>query len=224
LIRQAENTFNVGMNSDDDPRELRPGEYRTAVLMRHYDAFVGGLDQSLSSMLGNALKENASLEVGSVPIGGCVNTESNTVIIAYYNWYHKHSFWQYNWITENWTKILGQSSDNVLDFQVDYPIWGNMVALNGLLYWCDGYFGSFLYNDQGQLNFHDARKLNITKAIAFTAGLVGGYSSMGPQIINVAKMPPAALITSTYGDDAGLPINNLHLHIPLEPPSVLSNS
>jgi len=212
MIEQAQNIFNVGMNSDDDPRRVQPGEYRYATLMRHYSAFTGSVDGPLSSMTGNTLKENADLETGSMPHGACINEASNTIIVAFYNWNHKHSFWQYNWLTENWTKILGQDNNNVLDFQFDYPIGRNMVVVNGLLYWADGYFESFLLNSYGQLGYHDCRKLNITKAIAYTAGLVGGYSTMGPQILNVAKAPPALPITAAYGDDATLSINNLNRH------------
>lgn len=82
-----------------------------------------------------------------------------------------------------------------LNFKYNHRV--KMSVIEGLLYFTDGYFGSFLNND-----FNPPRKINIVKAMAYTTAYNGTDKDTVTMVGN-AKYWPA--FHPTYVDSAGNP-------------------
>lgn len=118
-----------------------------------------------------------------------------------------HRILRYDPVAETFTTILAHS---ILQFQEDYPIKGDIVGdgvatqdgEGQLLYWTDG--------------FNPPRKLNITKAINYSAGSgTPIYTDITEDILEAAKQPPLFLppsddYVSFYAQNNANPIVSIH--------------
>lgn len=149
-------TFQGGINTDDDPSVLPNGDYMDAFYSRSLGGVQGSSGQ-LQSVTGNALIPSELLPVGTnTVIGTCAYTEINALVYFVHNSGNNHSIYMVDNETEVIT-IIAQS--NVFNFKLSNPVFHAFVA-NNILYWTDGYFGSFNLS-----NWNGPRRLDINWAI-----------------------------------------------------------
>ena len=152
------------MNLDATEENMAPGETREA-----YNMFEDNNDGKITNMKG--FVNVMSLPINSdftMPSGEfkCIGTtrdiEGNSIIyfLCSINGDDYHSILEMDTDTKALTWIL--KSEPLLNFQPNYKVRANVIE--GLLYWTDGYFSSFLQN-----RFNPPRKINIAKAKAYTA-------------------------------------------------------
>jgi len=190
--------FYGGLDTDTVSSLLADGDYRSAHYARGGNASESDA-LSLTSMLGNLLVENTDLPSGvNTVIGSAVWVEGDSILFFVHNSGGAHSIFQYEITTQNFTLVI---ESEVLNFQLGNKIYDSRIA-NGILYWTDGYFESYL-EDNGIVQFNPPRMLNIAHAIA-------GYGSINLQTFDVIKAPPASLTSLTYTDDAANTSNKLY--------------
>lgn len=189
--------FHKGIDSDTDARFLAEGLYRMSTYMRGGQAgqTSGG---DLETALGNTLVSNTLPAGVNTFIGGRGWVERGWIVFAIHNSNGDHSWYAFN-VNDNTFQLIFQSSE--LNFQLTSRLV-NVFIIDGVLYWTDGYFGSYIDND-----FNPPRRLDIDAAIA------GDYSSDVFQVLDVIKWPPTFAPLTAYGTNAGQPNlikNNLY--------------
>lgn len=152
-----------------------------------------GESGTLTNIKGN--EKILTLSISQDKVLGYVYDEKNSAgIYAVYDASGNHSIVRYNSNTDDHTMILNQQS--VLNFHEDYPVDMNIINVNDvqLLY----------FND----NYNKPRKINIQKAINFTAGSGSpAYTSLTSDIISVVKKPPLEIDDATHGTDTNFKDN-----------------
>ena len=164
MKESQESFFYGGIDTDSTERAIAQGDYRTALYARSGNASEGE-DGALVSMTGNLLYENVDLPAGTnTVIGSCPWVEANSIIFFVHNSNDDHSIFQYDTTDNSFTLVL---TDALLNLQIANKIVGARVV-NGILYWTDGYFESYLKNVDGIWQFNPPRNLNIQAAIDAT--------------------------------------------------------
>jgi hypothetical protein len=181
-MEQSTNFFYGNLNTDDENRLVPQGDYRSAFYARNNEAGQsnkGGKE----SMSGDAIKPNEELDETQRVIGSAKWIERSSIVYFVFSGtpdVTPHSIWYYNTIEETHTLIL---QDNILNFKFSSKIVHAKV-INNILYWTDGYFGSYLEDASGNLDFNPPRMLNIDKAIA-------GYAVIDFALLDFIKAPQA---------------------------------
>jgi hypothetical protein len=173
--------FNGGLNYDDEPRNIPNGDYLYAMACRNYN----GLEQSkgaIQNVKGNTLIEFQLPSGDNTVIGSCTNVEDKAIIYFVYNSLKKHSILQYRTETRTIEKILWE--EPILGFNPSHRIYHANV-LDNKLFWTEG--------------FNHPRKINISRAKEYTAG-IGGYLSIDKQTIDSIKYPPVLNPVCYYVD------------------------
>ncbi len=189
--------FHKGIDSDTDARFLAEGYYRLSTYMRGGQVgqeSAGGLETAL----GNTIVSNDLPTGTNIFVGGCGWTERNLIVFAIYNSDTNHGWWYYD-VLNGTFQLIFQSSE--LNFRPQSRIV-NPFIIDGVLYWTDGFFNSYINND-----FNPPRRLNIDNAIA------GDYSEDVFQVLDVIKWPPIFAPLTAYGTNDGQPNlikNNLY--------------
>lgn len=163
----------TGMDKDSDQRLMRPGDsrYRLNCVV---DSTDDGALGDIQNPKGNTLIPDSIPATGTnVVIGSCKDIANNAVISFLYNSLGQHQIRRI--FPDTMTEELILES-NLLNFKLNYRITHANV-INGLLYWTDGYFGSYLYDSNGLLDFNPPRKINIDKALRYTQS--GGTDPLG---------------------------------------------
>lgn len=178
MKESQESFFYGGIDTDSTERAIAQGDYRTALYARSGNASEGE-DGALVSMTGNLLYENVDLPAGTnTVIGSCPWVEANSIIFFVHNSNDDHSIFQYDTTDGSFTLVL---TDALLNLQIANKIVGARVV-NGILYWTDGYFESYLKNIDGIWQFNPPRNLNIQAAID------GTYTTT-EQLLDFIKYP-----------------------------------
>jgi len=162
LFNDARGFRGIRMNLDAANEVLEPNECREI-----YNMIEENTSGKLVNMKGfesvMALPVNASfsLPTGTFKcVGSTRDIEESTIIYCLCDTVGtNHSIMQMNIDTKALQWIL--KSVAYLNFQSDHRV--SIKVIEGLMYFTDGYFGSFLNND-----FNPPRKINIAKAIKFT--------------------------------------------------------
>lgn len=160
---------NGGLDSDTADRFKAPGN--SDYILNDIISFDG--DQgSRVNVKGTALA--ATLGTKYTPVGRVEDIERNSVIIFLHSNDSQHRIISVNRQNDAITNIL--NNQPLLNFSLSHKIvHANVVG--ELLYWTDG--------------FNPPRKINLTKAIDFSAGNSDGYSAVTEEVINAAKPPPS---------------------------------
>jgi hypothetical protein len=154
----------LGLNLDDDPRDLKEGDYRYALNCR-----VGSSDSDTRGVVEN-IKGNALVSI-SLPagtnkvIGTYEDRIGSSVFYFLYNSGGSHGIYRYLLSSNSITKIFEWSG---LNFNTNYLITG-VELVDNMLYWVDG--------------LNPSRKINITDAPTYPQPYVEAY-------INHIKVPP----------------------------------
>jgi len=151
------------MNLDADELSMAPNETRENynVLEENNSGRLVNL-KGFTSVMSLAVNSGFTLPSGTFKcMGTCQDIENSTLIYLLCDTVGTaHSILQMNTETKLLTWII--KAEPLLNFQPTYRVSAN--CLENLLYFTDGYFGSFLNND-----FNPPRKINIAKAIKYTA-------------------------------------------------------
>lgn len=185
-MEQSTNFFYGGLNTDDENRLVPQGDYRDALNARNAEAGTANKGAK-ESMTGNVLKANSALDNTQRVIGSAKWIERNSIVYFVFSGTPNttpHSIWYYNIDAETHTLIL---QDNILNFKFNHKIVHARVQDN-ILYWTDGYFGSYLEDVAGNLDFNPPRMLNIDKAIE-------GYGVIDFALLDFIKAPQAVAPT-----------------------------
>jgi len=178
MKESQESFFYGGIDTDSTERAIAQGDYRTALYARSGNASEGE-DGALVSMTGNLLYENVDLPAGTnTVIGSCPWVEASSIIFFVHNSNGDHSIFKYDTTDNSFTLVL---TDALLNLQLANKIVGARVV-DGILYWTDGYFLSYLKDDDGIWQFNPPRNLNIQKAID------GTYTTT-EQLLDFIKYP-----------------------------------
>jgi len=191
--------FYGGLNTDDDLRFIPDGDYREAYQARGGNA-ADGDEGSIVSMAGHLLVDNPDLPAGNnLVMGSAVWVEDNSIIFFVSNSLGNDSIFKYNITTNDFTLII---TSHYLHFNSSHKIYDARVV-DGILFWTDGFFASYLLNPDGYWQFNPPRMLNIANAIA-------GYADVNEELFDVVKAPPTTDITPVYSTDSGLSSNKLY--------------
>ena len=153
------------MNLDDDSRFLKENEHREIwnSMISVGEGSIGRLNKHIGTTNVFTLPINSgfALPTGTFTcIGTCDDIETGSIIYAICDkTTTNHGF--FRMFIEGYRLEWILKSQPYLNFKEDYPV--SMDVINGLLYFTDGYFTSFLNND-----FNPERKINIEKAVKFT--------------------------------------------------------
>jgi hypothetical protein len=194
----SNNYFYGGLNTDDTERLIPEGDYRSAFNIRGNEAGESNKG-ALESMTGNLLMDNSSLNATQEIIGSCKWIERNALVYFVCSTDPDnipHSIGYYDVIAQTHTLII---QDNLLNFQLDYPIIHSNIV-NNILYWTDGWFESYLEGTNGYREFNPPRMLNIDKALA-------GYGAITYDLLSFIKAPVSKEIDVEYdtsGDESNL--------------------
>lgn len=154
------------MNLDGTPETMAPNEFRE-IYHCHEENSSGRLVnlKGFTNVLDLEVNSEFDLRGDFKCIGTTKDIENSTIIYFLCNISgNSHGIMQMNVETKVLTWVL--KSEPLLNFQPNYRIKANVVE--GLLYWTDGYFVSFIDNQ-----FSPPRKINIAKAIKYTAAYNG---------------------------------------------------
>lgn len=201
-----------GMNSDDDDVSMPENDYRYAYNIVNTE---DGNERIVVNCRGNEAKTNSLPSGNNKIIAFKEDVENKAGIFFIYNESGNHSIHRYNSDSEDFTEILdGEQASGyvgskdtvgkVLNFDVDdtldVDIVGSGTATRDgegqLLLWCGG--------------SNPPRKINITKAINFTAGAgTPTYNAISDIEINQIKQPPLKSPELTFYSNTDREINNL---------------
>ncbi len=197
---QQKITFLQGVNSDTT-NELLPAEqsrYRLNVrVLSSNNSTVGAVE----TLNGNTLVSY------TLPVGGTftvIGSEEYTVQKKIYYFVHcttaaNNIILQYDSVTNVVTQVF---QDSILNFNSSYLITSiDFIEIdedNHLMYWTD--------------NYNEPRKLNIEKAIYYSAGnyTLGYKSPFDPEILYRIKPPMLLSPVSEYGNDANVTVNRIN--------------
>ena len=177
---EKKNFAGGGMDMDTEQRFMAPNDYRKAVNCRIAKTDEGN-DGIIENIRSNKYINNPASSNNSDKVIGAYEDEDNGVVIYFvYSPLGQHGIYRFDPKNETVETILQGS---ILNFDKNYLITGiNVVGSDeeyfplGLLYWTD--------------DLNPPRKLNIYKAMQYTAGLSGGYNTMTEQILDAVKWPP----------------------------------
>lgn len=187
------------LNFDVDSDFVPQGDYTST----NMDIEIHANRGRIRLVQGNTAVPNAGLPEGqNTTIGEVEDNENNVLIYAVHNSLQQHTIWQYNRNTATTTKVL---QSPLLNFRSDRLL--DMRVVDGLLYFCQYFYESFAVNNNIQ-NFIPPRKINIQKAIDFTAS-TGGYSSLDNQVLDLIKYPHVFPPLVSYNTDFNIETNNL---------------
>ncbi len=180
MNNKEEILFFGGIDTDSDARYVANGDYRESYYCRGMSAH--GYDGAQVSMIGTTLVNNAGLPAGqNLIIGSCGWVEDRSIIFFLYNSNLDHQIWKYNTEDEAFDLVM---QDSVLNFSMQRKIV-NPFVVNGVLYWTDGFFGSFLGNNTTEIyGYNPPRRLDIQKAID------GDYSAFTFRLLDAVRWPP----------------------------------
>ena len=180
MNNKEEILFFGGIDTDSDARYVANGDYRESYYCRGMSAH--GYDGAQVSMIGTILVNNAGLPSGqNLIIGSCGWVEDRSIVFFLYNSNLDHQIWKYNTEDETFDLVM---QDSVLNFSMQRKIV-NPFVVNGVLYWTDGFFGSFLGNNTTEIyGYNPPRRLDIQKAID------GDYSAFTFQLLDAVRWPP----------------------------------
>ena len=156
------------MNLDVSPELAQPNEVREVYNMveevssgkiTNMKGFENILDMAVNS--GFAFSEGTNKCVGT-----CRDIEGSSIIYFILNDRSNHGIVSMDTVTKALTWVL--KDEPLLNFKK--RVKANVIQ--GLLYWTDGYFNSFLNSD-----FNPPRKINIAKAMAYTAATKWAFQS-----------------------------------------------
>lgn len=172
-------SFHGGLNTDDGLHAMPNGDYMSLINGRHMPFSAGGNANSDGGQIqfaqGVGEYANTGLASGNnIIIGWCPYIEEQSLILFYFNDLGNHSIWQFNTLTQVYTKLI---EDALLGFKIDYKVF-HAGVYDHILYWTDGYFGSFINED-----YNPPRELDIEKAKA------GFYTTVNWQSLDVIKWP-----------------------------------
>src|SRR6185437_6835370 len=181
-----------GLNSDSSPEMVGEGEarYRLNVRVMSSDNDEIG---AAETVLGNTLVSYTLPDGTNKVIGSKEDQKRGLIYYFVWNSVKPDSILQFNISTNEIVPVLVMD----LNFDKDHLITGiNIIELNQsnhLLYWTDNYVNPADEND-----YNEPRKINIEKAIAYTAGdYVNGYHTpFNPLWYYRIKQPP--LFPPTY--------------------------
>jgi len=176
-----------GLNSDDDVKLLQNGDSQNQFgeFNRLNCVIEDGNRGTITNSKGNQLKSFTFTPGGQYKvIGTCYDRERNALIYFVWNGAGNHAIMRYHANNETFEKILFDES--ALNFQENFKIINPRIVGDSdeqMLFWTDGYFASFG-------DYNPPRKINIKKAIEYTAG-TGGYSALHDGNFNVIKPQPS---------------------------------
>jgi hypothetical protein len=178
IIKQK-HIFTGGMNMDDDPRFIKPGDYRYAINCR-----IGSSEDEnrgvVENIKGNELV-NASLPGGvNVCIGTYEDRAGGSVFYFIHNSSLNHGIYRY-FVASNTVEKIFEGS--ILNFDSNHLIT-SVELVDDMLYWTDGY--------------NDSRKLNITDCSSYPTPYIEEY-------ISHAKNPPLIAPIVATADDVTKP-------------------
>lgn len=194
-------TPETGLNYDDDKRLMGRGDARYRLNTR-YGISATGNTGVMENIIGNKLViENTGAGENTI-IGSCQYKEADGIIYFNYNSLGNHSIIAYlPYATPvNFVVILVSP---LLNFKLTSKITHANV-IDGMLYWTDGYFNSFIGSD-----FNPPRKINIQKAIDYMNGSADGYQAITFGLLDRIKRPYLFSPTAEYMNDADWNLNNL---------------
>lgn len=198
-MKQHVFTASGELNYDTNPDFIPQGDYVSTNMDIEIHINRGGMNL----LRGNTLVPNTGLPSGvNTTVGEVEDNENNVLIYAVHNSLQEHTIWQYNRNTATTTKVL---QSPLLNFRIGVLL--DMRVVDGLLYFCQYFYESFSVNNNIQ-NFIPPRKINIQKAIDFTASN-GGYDSIDNQVLDLVKYPHIFPPPVSYGSDLTLLTNNI---------------
>lgn len=160
----------VRMNLDVAPELAQPNEVREVYNMIE-DALSGKISnmKGFENVLSLPVNTGFAFSLGANKcIGTCRDVEGSAIIYFILNDRSNHGIVSMDTVTKRLTWVL--KDEPLLNFKTGYKVKANVIQ--GLLYWTDGYFGSFLNSD-----FNPPRKINIAKAVAYTAAVKWAFQS-----------------------------------------------
>lgn len=191
--RISEREFGLNLNLDDSLKVLSFGDARFILNCWsgiNREESIGAVENEKGNVL-----ISFTLPSGSNTSLGSTSDEINNAIIFFvFNEFGNHCILRYNINDQDITKVLFEES--VLNFtksgRTGYINDADVV--DGKLYWTDG-------------GFNEARKINIDKAINFTAGNPGGYTVLNEETITAIKRPPRVVTELTNFTDTTRNVN-----------------
>jgi hypothetical protein len=179
--------FTGRCNSDVEDRKMPRGDVRY-FLNCSVSAVEGKNIAAVVNKKGNELISLTMPTGNNMTIGSCFDSQNNAVFYFVYNDTGKHCILRYYADNNSIEKILWEES--VLNFQKTKKIH-SANALDGMLYWTDGYDATTPLN---WINcYNPPRKINVDKAKRFTSS--GGTDPLGYDVLDeivldAAKYPP----------------------------------
>lgn len=195
----------TGLDQDSDQRLMAPGDSRYRLNCIN-DSTDDGLLGDIQNIKGTLAYIHTTPTGTNITIGSCKDTKNNAIIYFVYNSTRNHQIRRFFPDTGIDEIIL---QNQILNFQQDYRVYHANV-INGLLYWTDGYFESYEYDINNLLQFNPPRKINIDKAIKYTLGQPGGYTSITFETLDRIKYQPDTPPTLRYLYDAAQIENYLY--------------
>jgi hypothetical protein len=183
--------FNGGMNQDDLERRTPKGDYEFARNLYLNDWSNGKGHFYLAP--GNELKENVDLPAGNNRTLKAIEwPERRAMVYFNFNSLGDHQIWVF-YKEIGTSQLILQGPPLILYERI--PIDADIR--DGILYWTQGFFDSYLNNVEGIQRFSPPRKINLQKAIDFQNSS-GGYPSIDWQTIEAAKYPYALSPSCQY--------------------------
>lgn len=184
----------VKMNLDCAPELLQPNEVGETnhVFEQNNSGALTNL-KGFHSVMDLPINSGFTLPTGAVYrcVGTCKNIEESSIIYFLADTVGTaHGIMQLQTETKKLTWIL--RDEPLLNLKATYRVSAN--CLENLLYFTDGYFNSFLNND-----FNPPRKINITKAIKYTAAYPNRWSFYVVGEASTITGDPAHLNKTAYG-------------------------
>lgn len=190
-----------GINSDDALEKMQPGEARDVVNCMTKNAPRIGMRIVL--LPGTQARFNLGLPSGSNQIvGWCEWMGQNKLVYFVHNGAGNHTIWLYDRDTFVHTLIAQGSYLQIRPRLQELGKLQAQITNDGLLYWNQGYFGS--YSQFGGIqDYSPPRKLNINRALS------GGYGTIDWQTTMAAKFPYPQSPLVTFLNDPEVTVNRL---------------
>ena len=195
-------TFNNGLNADDDFEYIGEGQYVNGLNVRFGTTDTGAVDR-IESIGGTIEKLNNYLSPGiNTGNGGCSDDETNRIVYFVHNSNGDHAIFCYDKATDTIYKVLLNSQvTGGLNFSLNNYIH-SAKYIDGKVYWVEG-----SNNEPRKLNVESGIKLNHP---GFTTTQPAYISPLPKWSITQIKRPPLFPITWTKAVDSAY-INNLIL-------------
>jgi len=193
--------FTGGANSDDDPKAIPKGDWRTAHNFSLGDPY--GYGASLVNSRGTRIVPNDVILPADVIVGVCdwieANADANAIVYLVYADVGSDQIWVYDIDTET-HQLASESGDYNFD-----PAWTfyHMNVIDNILKFTDGRWDDLMYDPNGNRLFNPPYQINLRKA------LDGEYSVITLQVIDAIKWPPKEP-SVVYDTDTNQPDNKLN--------------